>query len=86
MAAQFAGRLALIAFAIVEVRGLIVGGDFATVTKSALLATLLFFALGMLTGELARRVVEESARGELEEAVSRQQAQEITEATAEATN
>ncbi|MFQ5732630.1 MAG: hypothetical protein ACE5KM_11845 [Planctomycetaceae bacterium] len=86
MAAQFAGRLALIAFAITEVRGLIAGGDFATVTKSSLLATLAFFALGWTTGELARRIVEESARGEFEAALRRQQPQDNAEATAKATH
>ena len=85
MAAQFAGRLALIAFAITEARGLLVGGDFNSVTKAALLATAVFFLLGLLTGELARRVVEESATREFEEALLKQQPQQ-DEPTAEATN
>lgn len=67
VAAQFAVRLALIAFAVAELRGAMLGGDFSAATKGALLAFAASFALGLVAGELARRVVEESGRREFEE-------------------
>jgi hypothetical protein len=64
VAAHFAGQLALLAFAVAELRGLLLGGDFSAATKTALLAAAALFALGLVAGSLARRIVEESARQE----------------------
>lgn len=67
MAAPFAVRLALIAFAVAELRGVLLGGDFSATTKDAFAAFVALFALGLVAGEMMRRVVEESARREFEE-------------------
>jgi hypothetical protein len=64
VAAHFAGQLALLAFAVAELRGLLLGGDFSAATKTALLAAAALFAVGLVTGRLAQRVVEEAARQE----------------------
>ncbi len=64
VAANFACQFALIAFAVAELRGVMLGGDFPAATKIAFLAGLLFFLLGLVIGELARRLAEESARYE----------------------
>ena len=66
VAGHFASQLALIAFAVCEARGLMVGGDFSATTKTALFAALVMSAFGYVTGELARRVVEESAQAEFQ--------------------
>ena len=79
MAAHFAAQLALIAFAIVEVQGLIVRGDFSAVTKAGLIAAALFFALGLVTGELARRIMEETAGRELEQMIAASAAKDSTD-------
>ena len=60
MASQFAYRLSLIAFATTTVRGLLSGADFYGTIQTALLALGLFCLVGLIIGELARRVVEES--------------------------
>lgn len=60
MASQFANRLALIGFATITVRGLLAGSDFQGTIQAALLAMAVFFAVGFVIGELARRVVEEA--------------------------
>ena len=64
MATGFAFRLALIAFAITSLRGLITHTDFQATIQTALIATAIFFVLGFAFGELARQVVEESVRAE----------------------
>ncbi len=64
VARHFASRLALIAFATAAVRGLIAGADFQGTIQAALVATAVFFGLGFVFGELARRVVEENAEAE----------------------
>jgi hypothetical protein len=61
---QFAGRLALIAFATTSVRGLISGDDFQGTLQGALLVLAAFYGVGWLVGDLARRVVEELAHAE----------------------
>ena len=66
MASQFAGRLSLIAFSTAAFRGLIGGTDFEGTLKTALIATAAFYGLGLVFGELACRVAEESARSEFE--------------------
>ena len=60
MASQFAYRLSLIAFATTTVRGLLSGADFYGTIQTALAALGLFFLAGLVLGELARRVIEES--------------------------
>lgn len=69
MAAHFAVRLALIAFALAQFRGAIDGVDFLTATKAALTTGGLFFILGLCAGELASRITEESARREFDERI-----------------
>ncbi len=64
MAVQFAIRLSLIAFATTSVRGLINGADFQGTIQTALIATAVFYGLGFVLGELARRLVEENVRAE----------------------
>ena len=54
----------LIAFATAAVRGLITGSDFQGTIQAALVATAVFFGLGLVLGELARRVVQENAEAE----------------------
>ena len=64
MAEQFAPRLALIATMTVFGRGMFAGGDFAGTVKTAAVAAVVFFVLGLLIGEIARRLIEEHVRGE----------------------
>ena len=59
MAWQYAPRLALIAVVTVLGRGLLCGGEFGGTVKAAALAAAAFFGLGLLVGEIARRLVEE---------------------------
>ncbi|MBW3539964.1 MAG: hypothetical protein KY476_06830 [Planctomycetes bacterium] len=66
MAAAFAGRLSLIAFATVALRGAIAGADLEGGLYAALVAAGAAFAVGMVTGLLARWVVEEDVRTEWE--------------------
>jgi hypothetical protein len=65
MAVQFASRLSLIAFATVSFRGMLTSIDFEGSLKAALIAAAGFYGLGLVLGELARRVVEESVASEL---------------------
>ena len=67
MAAQYAPRLALIAVLTVLGRGLLGDGDFAGTVETAAVAAAAFFVLGLLVGEIARRLVEEHVRGTAEE-------------------
>lgn len=64
MARQFAGRLALVAFATASVRGLISGAEFQGTLQGALIVLAVFYGLGLVLGDLARRVVEENAQAE----------------------
>ncbi len=61
---QFAFRLALIAFVVVTLRGLIAGDDFFGTIQVALFCLGLFFVFGYFLGDLARRLVEEHAETE----------------------
>ena len=70
MALQFGYRLALIAFATATLRGALTGTDFEGTLNTALLAVVAFFVLGMICGELARRVVEEQVEAEFEKLMS----------------
>jgi hypothetical protein len=65
VASQFANRLALIGFATITVRGLLAGSDFPGTIQSALVALAVYFAVGFVIGELARRVVEEAVELEI---------------------
>jgi hypothetical protein len=56
---QYAPRLALIAILTVIGRGLLGDGDFAGTVKTAAVAGAAFFVLGLLVGEIARRLIEE---------------------------
>lgn len=64
MAVHYAYRLALIACATTLARGAIGGGDFDGTVQTALAALAVFFGLGLILGELARRLVEEHAQAE----------------------
>ena len=66
MAWQFATRLAMITFATVCLRGMLLGSEFPGTIRSALYAGAGFYCLGVILGEIARRVVEESVQSELE--------------------
>ena len=70
MAVQFGYRLALISFATVALEGALTGTDFEGSLRAALLAGVVFFVLGLICGELARRVVEEQVAAELEQILS----------------
>jgi hypothetical protein len=65
VAVQFASRLSLIAFATVSIRGLIAGTDFQGTIQTALIAMAAFYGLGLIFGELARRVIEENVHAEI---------------------
>jgi hypothetical protein len=65
VAAQFARRLALIAFATATLRGLICEADFFGTIQTALIALGALYLLGLIVGEVARRVVEETVRADL---------------------
>jgi len=66
VAGHFAFRLSLIAFATASLRGLIAGVDFSDALKTALVAAALFYGLGLIVGELARRVIEEHVQAEFD--------------------
>ena len=70
MASLFASRLSLIAFATVSVRGVITGAEFEGTLKSALFAAVVFYGLGLVVGELARRVIEDNVRSEFERLIT----------------
>jgi hypothetical protein len=60
VAQEYAVRLAWIVFATAAIQGLVMRADFEPALKSALAAALVFYVLGWLCGEMARRIVEES--------------------------
>ena len=59
MALNTACRLALIAFATVALRGTLDGSEFRTVLILAIKIGAAFFGIGMIIGELARRLMED---------------------------
>ena len=73
MAIQFAYRLALIACATALARGAIGGLDFRGTVQTALVVLAAFFGLGLVLGELARRVIEEHVQTEWRRRKSAQQ-------------
>lgn len=77
MAQEYAVRLAWIVFATAAIQGLVMRADFEPALKSALAAALVFYVLGWLCGEMARRAVEESVL------LNRSQAADPTSTTAQ---
>ena len=69
---QFASRLSLVAFFAASMRGLISHTDFSRAVEAALLAMAVFYGLGLVLGELARLLVEENARTEVDRAFARE--------------
>ena len=59
MALHTASRLALIAFATVALRGVLDGSEFRTVLILAIKIGVAFFGIGLIVGELARRLLED---------------------------
>ena len=70
VANAFARHLALVSFAALTLRGLVMGADFQSTLRTALLAIPVFFVLGLLGGDIARRVVEEQVEQQLPELAS----------------
>lgn len=66
MAHDYGVRLALIAFATAAVQGAFTGAAFEPGLKFALAAAALFYGLGLVCGELARRIVIESVAAEFQ--------------------
>jgi hypothetical protein len=64
---QFAGRLSLIAFVTAVLRGLLGQADFFGTIQTALVSLGVFYVLGLVVGEAARRIVEENAKADLAE-------------------
>ena len=71
MSTQFAGRLSLIAFATAAFRGLWAQADFFGTIQTALVSLGVFYVLGLVIGEAARRIVEENAKADLVERSAR---------------
>jgi hypothetical protein len=65
VATQFAKRLALISFATAALRGLFCEADFFATMQTALVSLGAFYVLGLVLGEVARRIVEENIRTQL---------------------
>ena len=59
MAHHTACRFALIAFATVALRGVLDGSEFRTVLILAIKIGAAFFGIGLIIGELARRLLED---------------------------
>ena len=60
MARRTAGILALLAFAVCVVAGLNAGNSTATVLSNALLAMAATFAVGLVVGAMAQKMLEEN--------------------------
>ncbi len=71
MAVHFAGRLSLVAFATAAARGVLAGWDFQGSLQTALVALGVFYCLGFVLGDLARRLVEENAQAEVAEHIGK---------------
>lgn len=71
MTKQYATRLSLTAFATVLIRNIPPfgpGRDFSGTLQAALVAALAFYGIGLIFGELGRRIAEEAARNDFEQA------------------
>lgn len=66
----YAPQLGLIAFATVLLQAAISGAPFESSITTALLALVVFYILGALIGETARRVVEDSVLSEFRQMMS----------------
>jgi hypothetical protein len=73
VAKLFAGRLSLIAFATVSLRGVMTSGQFDGTLRTALAAAAAFYVIGLMCGDLARRLVEEDARIEVNRMIAEEQ-------------
>lgn len=71
MAKLLAARLSLIAFATVSLRGVMTSGQFEGTLKTALAAAVAFYVIGLICGNLARRVVEEGAQAEVKRMIAK---------------
>lgn len=69
MAFHTASRLALIAFATVALRGVLDSEEFQTVLILALKAGAAFFGVGLIIGELARRLVEDMVMAKIRKVI-----------------
>jgi len=78
LALQYAARLALIAFATANVQGLLSKSDLFSTLQTGLLVAVIFFVLGAIIGDLARKAVEESVEKDLRQAFQDQASQELT--------
>lgn len=67
MATQFASRLALVVFAASAAEQLWSCSDLSAALASVLVHTAVFYGLGLVCGDLARRLVEEDAEREFEQ-------------------
>ena len=65
MAQEFGLQLSLIAFATAAIQGLMSGADFQESVPGALVVLVVFYCVGWILGELARRLVEENAVAEV---------------------
>ena len=59
--------MSMITFATVCMRGVISGAEFAGTIQVALLSGAVFYCLGAIVGEIARRTVEESVQMEFDQ-------------------
>jgi len=74
VAAEFASRLALIAFFVVCLRGLIAQSDFFAVARSGLLTATAAFVVGWLLGYLADLLTRELAQSDVARLLERREA------------
>ena len=70
MAVRYAGILGLLAFLTSSARGLLHGGEAESILLAAWLSLLAFAAIGGVIGWVAGRVVEESVRARIKEALA----------------
>ena len=64
MARRMAAALALVVFAVCVIAGLGAGNSFETVLSKALLAMGATFAVGLVVGVMARKMIEENVAAE----------------------
>lgn len=69
MALHTACRLALIAFATVALRGVLDGSEFQAALLLAIKVGAIFFGIGLITGELARRLTEDMVAAKIRKVI-----------------
>jgi predicted translin family RNA/ssDNA-binding protein len=69
VALHTACRLALIAFATVALRGVLDGSEFRTVLILAIKIGTAFFGIGLIIGELARRLLEDLVNSKIRKVI-----------------